>query len=226
MNMDMKMDGSKSNKGNFFVRSYRRIQLRAVASSDRSKTESSSGNKVDNKKDGSSNSSGLMKEKKKDATVKDITDETSPPLVLTNRTNNFNISNTADTVATLISMDQNPPLADAVTVSPAILPPENDESVDDNTMKAESAVDGGFADGVDATNNAYATTATATAAATTNAAGDEDTTTAPPPTSPVLQQPVYTLGVSKHYFDVMEDRSGKDYRWIKPLQQPFSKVML
>eukprot|EP00529_Nitzschia_sp_RCC80_P014708 CAMPEP_0113460486 /NCGR_PEP_ID=MMETSP0014_2-20120614/11014_1 /TAXON_ID=2857 /ORGANISM="Nitzschia sp." /LENGTH=730 /DNA_ID=CAMNT_0000352145 /DNA_START=412 /DNA_END=2604 /DNA_ORIENTATION=- /assembly_acc=CAM_ASM_000159 len=229
MSMKMEINGSNNNRGNFFIRSYRRIQLRAVASSDRSKTESSNGNKVDKKKDGRGNSSGgLNKDKKKDTTVKDITDENSPPLVLTNRTNNFNISNTADTAATLISMDQNPPLADAVTISPAILPPENDDRADDNSMKAEDAVVGGAVDGVDATNNAYATTT----ATTTNVAGDPESTTAtttaaaPPPTSPVPQQPVYTLGVSDHFFDVMEDRSGKDYRWIKPLQQPLSKVML
>jgi len=228
MSMKMKINSSNNNRGNFFIRSYRRIQLRAVASSDRSKTESTSGNKADKKKDGRGNSSGgLKKDKKKDGTVKDITDENSPPLVLTNRTNNFNISNTADTAATLISMDQNPPLADAVTISPAILPPENDDRADDNSMKAEDAVVGGAVDGVDATNNAYATTT----ATTTNVAGDAESTTAtttaaPPPTSPVPQQPVYTLGVSDHFFDVMEDRSGKDYRWIKPLQQPLSKVML
>ena len=36
----------------------------------------------------------------------------------------------------------------------------------------------------------------------------------------------YTLGVSKHYFEQMEERSGKDYRWIKPLTKPVSKVMM
>lgn len=35
----------------------------------------------------------------------------------------------------------------------------------------------------------------------------------------------FTLDVSKHYFDEMEDRSGKDYRWIKPLTKPVSHVM-
>jgi hypothetical protein len=36
----------------------------------------------------------------------------------------------------------------------------------------------------------------------------------------------FTLDVSKHYFDEMEDRSGKDYRWIKPLTKPVSHVMM
>ena len=36
----------------------------------------------------------------------------------------------------------------------------------------------------------------------------------------------YTLGISKHYFEEMEDRSGKDYRWIKPLTKPVSHVMM
>ena len=36
----------------------------------------------------------------------------------------------------------------------------------------------------------------------------------------------YTLDISKHYFEEMEDRSGKDYRWIKPLTKPVSHVML
>lgn len=37
----------------------------------------------------------------------------------------------------------------------------------------------------------------------------------------------YCLGVSKHYFEQMEERSGKDYRWImKPLTKPVSKVMI
>mmetsp|Transcript_6455 Transcript_6455/g.7440 ORF Transcript_6455/g.7440 Transcript_6455/m.7440 type:complete len:650 (-) Transcript_6455:2756-4705(-) len=36
----------------------------------------------------------------------------------------------------------------------------------------------------------------------------------------------YTLGISRHYFEQMEERSGKDYRWIKPLTKPFSKVMI
>jgi len=36
----------------------------------------------------------------------------------------------------------------------------------------------------------------------------------------------YTLDISKHYFDEMEDRSGKDYRWIKPLTKPVSHVMM
>lgn len=40
------------------------------------------------------------------------------------------------------------------------------------------------------------------------------------------QQPVYSLGVAKHYFEVLEDRSGKDYRWIKPLAKPVSQVMM
>merc|ERR1719464_601810 len=26
----------------------------------------------------------------------------------------------------------------------------------------------------------------------------------------------YTLGIPRHYFEQMEERSGKDYRWIKP----------
>lgn len=37
---------------------------------------------------------------------------------------------------------------------------------------------------------------------------------------------MYTLGISKHYFEQMEERSGKDYRWIKPLSKPVSKVMI
>jgi hypothetical protein len=37
---------------------------------------------------------------------------------------------------------------------------------------------------------------------------------------------MYTLGISKHYFEQMEERSGKDYRWIKPLSKPVSKVMM
>ena len=36
----------------------------------------------------------------------------------------------------------------------------------------------------------------------------------------------YTLGISRHYFEQMEERSGKDYRWIKPLSKPVSKVMM
>lgn len=36
----------------------------------------------------------------------------------------------------------------------------------------------------------------------------------------------YTLDISKHYFDEMEGRSGKDYRWIKPLTKPVSHVMI
>jgi hypothetical protein len=36
----------------------------------------------------------------------------------------------------------------------------------------------------------------------------------------------YTLGISRHYFDEMEERSGKDYRWIKPLTKPVSQVMM
>jgi len=36
----------------------------------------------------------------------------------------------------------------------------------------------------------------------------------------------YTLDISKHYFEEMEDRSGKDYRWIKPLTKPVSHVMI
>lgn len=36
----------------------------------------------------------------------------------------------------------------------------------------------------------------------------------------------YPLGISKHYFEEMEERSGKDYRWIKPLTQPVSQLML
>ena len=36
----------------------------------------------------------------------------------------------------------------------------------------------------------------------------------------------YTLDISKHYFEEMEDRSGKDYRWIKPLTKPVSHVMM
>lgn len=35
----------------------------------------------------------------------------------------------------------------------------------------------------------------------------------------------YTYDVSKHFFDEMETRSGKDYRWIKPLTKPVSHVM-
>ena len=35
----------------------------------------------------------------------------------------------------------------------------------------------------------------------------------------------YTLGISKHYYEVMEDRSGKDYRWIKG-KKPVSHVMM
>lgn len=37
--------------------------------------------------------------------------------------------------------------------------------------------------------------------------------------------PIYKFDVSKHYFDEMEHRSGKDYRWIKPLTKPVSHVM-
>lgn len=36
----------------------------------------------------------------------------------------------------------------------------------------------------------------------------------------------YTLDISKHYFEEMEGRSGKDYRWIKPLTKPVSHVMM
>lgn len=36
----------------------------------------------------------------------------------------------------------------------------------------------------------------------------------------------YILDISKHYFDEMEDRSGKDYRWIKPLTKPVSQIMM
>jgi hypothetical protein len=36
----------------------------------------------------------------------------------------------------------------------------------------------------------------------------------------------YHLGISKHYFEFMEEQSGKDYRWIKPLTQPVSQLML
>ena len=35
----------------------------------------------------------------------------------------------------------------------------------------------------------------------------------------------YSLDISKHYFDEMETRSGKDYRWIKPLTKPVSHAM-
>lgn len=36
----------------------------------------------------------------------------------------------------------------------------------------------------------------------------------------------YRLHVARHYFEEMEDRSGKDYRWIKPLAKPVSYVMI
>jgi hypothetical protein len=36
----------------------------------------------------------------------------------------------------------------------------------------------------------------------------------------------FKMDVSKHYFEEMEDRSGKDYRWIKPLTKPVSYVMM
>jgi len=36
----------------------------------------------------------------------------------------------------------------------------------------------------------------------------------------------YTLDISKHYFEELETRSGKDYRWIKPLTKPVSHVMM
>ena len=36
----------------------------------------------------------------------------------------------------------------------------------------------------------------------------------------------YTLGISRHFFEEMEERSGKDYRWIKPLTKPVSQVMM
>ena len=37
---------------------------------------------------------------------------------------------------------------------------------------------------------------------------------------------VYSMDISKHYFDEMEGRSGKDYRWIKPLTKPVSHAMM
>jgi hypothetical protein len=36
----------------------------------------------------------------------------------------------------------------------------------------------------------------------------------------------YPLGITKHYFEIMEEESGKDYSWIKPLTQPVSQAML
>jgi transposase len=36
----------------------------------------------------------------------------------------------------------------------------------------------------------------------------------------------YPMGITKHYFETMEERSGKDYRWIKPLSQPVSQLMM
>ena len=36
----------------------------------------------------------------------------------------------------------------------------------------------------------------------------------------------YKFDVSKHYFEEMETRSGKDYRWIKPLKKPVSHAMM
>jgi hypothetical protein len=36
----------------------------------------------------------------------------------------------------------------------------------------------------------------------------------------------YPMGVSRHYFEDMEEQSGKDYRWIKPLAKPVSRVMM
>jgi hypothetical protein len=34
------------------------------------------------------------------------------------------------------------------------------------------------------------------------------------------------MGITKHYFETMEAQSGKDYRWIKPLAKPVSRVMM
>jgi hypothetical protein len=36
----------------------------------------------------------------------------------------------------------------------------------------------------------------------------------------------YPLGITRHYFEEMEERSGKDYSWIKPLTQPVSDLMM
>jgi hypothetical protein len=38
----------------------------------------------------------------------------------------------------------------------------------------------------------------------------------------------YPLGISKHYFEFLEEQSGKDYRWIKPLKKTpgISQLML
>eukprot|EP00536_Pseudo-nitzschia_multiseries_P001112 jgi/Psemu1/317492/estExt_fgenesh1_pm.C_140002 len=36
----------------------------------------------------------------------------------------------------------------------------------------------------------------------------------------------YQFKIAKHYFEEMEGRSGKDYRWIKPLAKPVSHVMI
>lgn len=36
----------------------------------------------------------------------------------------------------------------------------------------------------------------------------------------------YPMGITEHYFEKMEERSGKDYRWIKPLAKPVSRVMM
>jgi hypothetical protein len=36
----------------------------------------------------------------------------------------------------------------------------------------------------------------------------------------------YPMGITKHYFETMEAQSGKDYRWIKPLAKPVSRVMM
>ncbi len=36
----------------------------------------------------------------------------------------------------------------------------------------------------------------------------------------------YPMGITKHYFETMEEQSGKDYRWIKPLKKPVSQLMM
>eukprot|EP00532_Pseudo-nitzschia_australis_P013305 CAMPEP_0168208348 /NCGR_PEP_ID=MMETSP0140_2-20121125/2018_1 /TAXON_ID=44445 /ORGANISM="Pseudo-nitzschia australis, Strain 10249 10 AB" /LENGTH=586 /DNA_ID=CAMNT_0008134735 /DNA_START=572 /DNA_END=2332 /DNA_ORIENTATION=- len=36
----------------------------------------------------------------------------------------------------------------------------------------------------------------------------------------------YQFQVARHYYEEMEGRSGKDYRWIKPLAKPVSHVMI
>lgn len=42
----------------------------------------------------------------------------------------------------------------------------------------------------------------------------------------LTQNDPYPLGISKHYFEFLEEQSGKDYGWIKPLKKPVSQLML